>query len=206
MNPYEAIRELRKREKQLEKAFKDTLPRKIGAKAVNLVNRNFREGGFYDDGLHPWKRTIRQDMAKSKKEKKYTPLLSGRKHLSRSTKYEHEPYKAIILNPVEYAKIHNEGGSFTTHPKVTPKLRKMAWARYFEAAGITREMDKEEREKKAADASEEAKKWKGIAMTKKQKLDVDVNMPQRRFIGPSRELRDMTRQEVIKEITNILTK
>lgn len=55
MNVNEAIRELRKREKQLEKAFKDTLPRKIGAKAVNLVNRNFREGGFYDDGLHPWK-------------------------------------------------------------------------------------------------------------------------------------------------------
>lgn len=32
MNVNEAIRELRKREKQLEKAFKDTLPRKIGAK------------------------------------------------------------------------------------------------------------------------------------------------------------------------------
>ena len=205
MNVNEAIRELRKREKQLEKAFKDTLPRKIGAKAVNLVNRNFREGGFYDDGLHPWKRTIRQDTAKGKK-KEYTPLLSRRNHLSRSTKYEHEPYKAIILNPVEYAGIHNEGGSFTTHPKVTPKMRKMAWKMYFEAAGITKRMGKKTRKAKAAAAPPEALKWKAMALTKKQRLDIKVNMPQRRFIGPSRELRDMTREEVTKEITNILTK
>ena len=205
MNVNEAIRELRKREKQLEKAFKDTLPRKIGAKAVNLVNRNFREGGFYDDGLHPWKRTIRQDTAKGKK-KEYTPLLSGRNHLSRSTKYEHESYKAIILNPVEYAGIHNEGGSFTTHPKVTPKMRKMAWKMYFEAAGITKRMGKKTRKAKAATAPPEALKWKAMALTKKQRLDIKVNMPQRRFIGPSRELRDMTREEVTKEITNILTK
>lgn len=59
MNVNDAVRELRRKEKEIRKAFSRTLPRRIGAKAVNLVNRNFREGGFYDGGLHPWKRTRR---------------------------------------------------------------------------------------------------------------------------------------------------
>ena len=50
MNVNDAVRELRRKEKELRKAFSRTLPRRIGAKAVNLVNRNFREGGFYDGG------------------------------------------------------------------------------------------------------------------------------------------------------------
>ena len=53
MNVNDAVRELRRKEKEIKKAFSRTLPRRIGAKAVNLVNRNFREGGFYDGGQHP---------------------------------------------------------------------------------------------------------------------------------------------------------
>ena len=50
MNVNDTVRELRRKEKEIRKAFSRTLPRRIGAKAVNLVNRNFREGGFYDGG------------------------------------------------------------------------------------------------------------------------------------------------------------
>lgn len=53
MNVNDAVRELRRKEKEIKKAFSRTLPRRIGAKAVNLVNRNFREGGFYDGGCIP---------------------------------------------------------------------------------------------------------------------------------------------------------
>lgn len=77
---------------------------------------------------------------------------------------------------------------------------------YFKTAGITKRMGRKTRRAKAAAAPPEALKWKAMALTKKQRLDVKVNMPQRRFIGPTQELREMTRQEVIKEITNILTK
>ena len=100
MNVNDAVRELRRKEKEIRKAFSRTLPRRIGAKAVNLVNRNFREGGFYDGGLHPWKRTRRQDFAKGAAGE-YGPLLSRRNRLSRSSEYVAEPYKVTIRNAVE---------------------------------------------------------------------------------------------------------
>lgn len=33
----------------------DRLPRKVGVIAVNHFKQNFRDGGWLDDGLHPWK-------------------------------------------------------------------------------------------------------------------------------------------------------
>ena len=205
MNVNDAVRELRRKEKEIKKAFSRTLPRRIGAKAVNLVNRNFREGGFYDGGLHPWKRTRRQDSAKGAAGE-YGPLLSRRNRLSRSSEYEAEPYKVTIRNTVEYAGIHNYGGRMTTHPRVTAKMRKMAWRMYFKEAGITKRMGKKARRQKAEAAPPEALKWKAMALTRKQRLDVKADMPRRQFIGPSRELREMTRKETEKEITNILLK
>lgn len=205
MNAQQTIKELKKREKQIQQAFQKRLPRKIGAKVVNLVKRNFREGGFNDGGLHPWKKTRRQETAKGA-EGKYGPLLSKRNHLSRSTEYIAEPYKVTIQNAVEYASIHNDGGDIETHPKVTTKMRKMAWRMYFKEAGITKEMEKEERKDKAKNASDEAKKWKGIALTKKQQLDVKANIPQRKFIGSSQDSERITREEVMKELTRIMNK
>ena len=117
-----------------------------------------------------------------------------------------EPYKVTIRNAVEYAGIHNYGGRMTTHPRVTAKMRKMAWRMYFKEAGITRRMGKKARRQKAEAAPPEALKWKAMALTRKQRLDVKADMPRRRFIGPSRELREMTRKETEKEITNILLK
>lgn len=205
MNAQQAIKELKKREKQIQQAFQKTLPRKIGAKAVNLVNRNFREGGFNDGGLHPWKKTRRQETAKGA-EGKYGPLLSRRNHLSRSSEYIAEPYKVTIQNAVEYAGIHNYGGQINTHPRVTAKMRKMAWRMYFKEAGITKKMGKKARKTKAEAAPPQALKWKGIALTKKQRLDVKANIPQRQFIGPSKDLRQITREEVMKELTRIMNK
>ena len=41
MNVNDAVRELRRKEKELRKAFSRTLPRRIGAKAVNLVTVSY---------------------------------------------------------------------------------------------------------------------------------------------------------------------
>ena len=43
------------------KEVHDKLPRKVGVVAVNHFKQNFRDGGWLDNGLHPWKRTRRQD-------------------------------------------------------------------------------------------------------------------------------------------------
>ena len=43
------------------KEVQDRLPRKVGIIAVNHFKQNFRDAGWLDNGLHPWKRTRRQD-------------------------------------------------------------------------------------------------------------------------------------------------
>ena len=42
--------------------------------------------------------------------------------------------EVTIINDVEYANIHNEGG--VVNPKVTDKMRKFAWYKVYSLAGI----------------------------------------------------------------------
>ncbi len=44
----------------IEREVRDRLPRKVGIVAVNHFKQNFRDAGWRDDGLHPWKTTRRQ--------------------------------------------------------------------------------------------------------------------------------------------------
>ena len=44
----------------IEKEVRDRLPRKVGITAVNHFRQNFRDAGWRDNGLHPWKKTLRQ--------------------------------------------------------------------------------------------------------------------------------------------------
>ena len=39
---------------EVEKEVHDRLPRKVGVVAVNHFKQNFRDGGWLDNGLHPW--------------------------------------------------------------------------------------------------------------------------------------------------------
>ena len=64
------------------KEVNDRLPRKVGVTAVNHYKQNFRDGGWLDNGLHPWKRTRRQDS--NSPDAKYGPLTSRRNHMMRS--------------------------------------------------------------------------------------------------------------------------
>jgi len=70
---------------------------------------------------------------------------------------------------VNYAKTHNEG--LTVHPRVTEKMRKFAWYKYSQ----TKKKD-----------PQQAKMWKGIALTKKLRLT--IKMPKRQFMGMNPEL------------------
>ena len=65
------------------KEVHDRLPRKVGVVAVNHFKQNFRDGGWLDNGLHPWKRTRRQEG--KGKDARYGPLTSRRNHLMRSS-------------------------------------------------------------------------------------------------------------------------
>lgn len=60
----------------IEKEVHDRLPRKVGITAVNHFRQNFRDAGWRDNGLHPWKKTLRQQGGGP--DAKYTPLSSRR--------------------------------------------------------------------------------------------------------------------------------
>lgn len=156
----------------------DRLPRKVGITAVNHFRQNFRDAGFRDGGLRPWQRTKRQD-SKSP-DAKYTPLTSRRYHLMRSIEFQAQPGQVVISDPVPYAAIHNDGGDISTHPTVTPKLRKYAWHMVYSLAASQGKLPKT--------LPTEADKWKALALTKKTKLSIHAHIPQRQFIGDSQEL------------------
>lgn len=99
-----------------------------------------------------------------------------------------------------YAAIHNEGGTINTHPTVTPKMRKMAWARAYAIAGIKVKGKK----KLPKELPAEARKWKALALTKKAKLDIKATIPQRRFLGESAELTKKINDKIEEEVTKIL--
>lgn len=169
-------------EKKVRQELNDRLPRRVGVIAVNFFNQNFRDGGFRDGGLKRWPETRRQREGEGASAR-YGPLLSAAPHLSRSTQAHPSPDQVRITNPVPYAGIHNEGGTITTHPTITPRMRRMAWAKVYKLAGVKKG------EKLPKQLPMKAQMWKGLALTKKSKLNITAKIPQRRFIGESAELR-----------------
>ena len=91
----------------IEKEVRDRLPRKVGITAVNHFRQNFRDAGWRDNGLHPWKKTLRQQGGSP--DAKYTPLTSRRDHLMRSLQYEQTaPGEVTVTAPVPYAASRKE--------------------------------------------------------------------------------------------------
>lgn len=103
------------------KEVHDRLPRKVGITAVNHFKQNFRDDGWLDNGLHPWKRTRRQDS--NSPDAKYVPLTSRRNHMMRSIQASTSPGQVTIEAPVPYAAIHNYGGDICSYKEKSWQLR-----------------------------------------------------------------------------------
>ena len=169
------------------------LPVKVGRMAKDFFQEHFRLGGWRDGGLRRWQPARRQLVGGKGASAQYGPLLSGRNHLRSSISYVPGAGRVRVFTTVPYAPVHNYGGTVSTHPRVTPRMRRYAWARFFAAGGG-----------KGRQAPEEAAKWRALALTRKQRLTVRARIPQRKFMGESRELskavRDMAANEVRKLI------
>jgi phage gpG-like protein len=137
----------------LEKA-----PRVIGVMGVNHFKQSFQMQRFNDVGSQPWQPTASG---------KTSNILIGKQSGALRNSLQTEQADLAMIRWAAkrpYAKLHNEGG--TVHPRVTPQMRKFAWAKYYEARNTT-----------------EKNKWRGLALTKKDKLTIRI--PQRQFIGRS---------------------
>lgn len=194
-------KELRAQGKRLEKHIRTALPRKVGIIATSHYRDNFRQGGFVDGGLKPWKPAQRQGRAKGVLGQ-YGPLLSKRTHLMRSIRSEPGNARVKIINDVPYARIHNEGGTTTSHPQVTPKMRRFAWAMFYKTAGVaTRGKSKG---KIPPIVPEEAQKWRAMALTRKKQLTIVSRIPKRQFMGPSKELKEKINDTISKDVKQII--
>ena len=182
--------------KKVQREVQINLPRKVGIIAKNHFTDNFRKGGFVDSSLEPWQTTKRQQSGRGA-EGKYTPLTSRRDHLMRSITSHPRPGEVTIINDVEYANIHNEGG--VVNPKVTDKMRRFAWYKVYSLAGIRKGSKK--KGKTAKPLPPEAEAWKAIALTKKSRLHIKI--PQRKFIGDSRALNKKIEELIISTINKL---
>lgn len=178
--------------KEIHDAVHRRLPIKLGRQAQDHFQDNFRRGGYVDGGLHPWPKTQRQKAGGKSASSQYGPLMSSRNYLYGSIRYVPGDAQVVVGTTVPYAAVHNQGATVTSHPTVTPKMRKFAWRQFFAAGGSS------------STANPEADKWKAIALTKKNKLTVTSRIPQRKFLGASHELSEKLNDTVENEIKNIL--
>ena len=195
MNIKDFSASLKAKQKELDTLMRRGLPIKVGRMAKDHYQDNFRKGGFVNGGLQRWPQTKRQNSGSKSAAAGYGPLLSRRNHLFSSVKYTPGDYCVRVANDVEYAPLHNWGGE--THPTVTPRMRKFAWAMYYQAVG-----KRKKGKTRQGELPPEGGMWKGLALTRKKKLKVKI--PQRQFIGESTALNKQIRQTVEAAIRNIL--
>lgn len=102
-----------------------------------------------------------------------------------------------IENPVPYASIHNDGGNITTHPTVSPKMKRFAWHMAYSLAGIKGKgpLPKE--------LPQQAQFWRNLALTKKTKITINAHIPQRQFMGNSQELQAKVNKIIQESIQKI---
>ena len=187
------IKEFNRYMEQKYKEMDDFMRSKAPVLAGNIAKRHiqddFRKGGFTCNGFRKWKDTGRQKTGGSSASSSYGPLLSGRRYLMDSIEYVPADYQVTVYARAPYAPIHNWGG--TTHPTVTPKMRKYAWAMHYKEAGEDKDKDT---------------MWKRLALTKKQKLDVTI--PQRQFVSPKPgpELEKKVWTKIDNELETIILK
>lgn len=196
---------IKDKRRELDTLMRIKMPVIAGRMAKDHFQENFRKGGFVNGGLHPWQGARRLSSGGTGAASKYGTLLSGRNHLFNSIIYVPGEYRVRVANEVAYAPLHNWGG--VTAPTVTDRMRRFAWAKFYEASGKAR---------KAATGCKNARKhgnteqqdnqqaqfWKRLALTKKSKLSVKV--PQRQFLGESRELTEAIKAKNEQEIRKIL--
>lgn len=156
------------------------LPREVGQIAVNFTKDNFKRGAF--SGERAWPPRKPQPGRKERKGRRALLVKTGA--LRRSIRVLKVGRNYVeIGSKLDYARIHNEGGTVTQTIKITPKMRKFFWAMYYQNG-------KDE-------------KWKAMAL-KKGSIRRTVSIPQRKFLGRSRRMDALIEQHIRKSLIQIL--
>lgn len=175
MTPEQFLHDLQRNERELQHAFERTIPLKVSVAMEEFAKDNFRRAGFEDNGLTPWRTTMRQSLGTGEDALR-TPLLSRERNLMNSVQHRYTPYKATVFNDLEYADIHNHGGRI----QVTERMRKFFWSKSYETKSTM---------------------YKILAL---KPVGSFITIPKRQFIGSSATLNATIEGIIEAEVTKIL--
>lgn len=182
--------EVRKALQDMQRTCDRVIPVRVGKEVVSSIRQNFREGGFYGD---KWKRTLRQTVPFKGAAGSYGPLLSRTAHLMSSTDYIPGKGRVTIRNTVPYAVYHNEGA----RTKVTEKMKRYFWAKYFNSTGIKKNDPADVKKSKRLKAPAEAEFWQAMAL---KKPGSTIVLPKRQFLGPSPKVDEIVTTTINNEL------
>lgn len=170
-------KDLAQKQKELKNYLTKDLPRFVANDALQHFDDSWENKGFTDEKgtFKSWEERKQNDGSKSDNNR---GLLVGKGSgiLRRSLEVKSATAQKIVIGtPVKYAKIHNEGGEIQQNISITPKMRKFAWAKYYET-------------KKPS--------WKGLALTKKKEINRTITIPKRQFMGNSKPLFDKIEKRI----------
>lgn len=176
----------------LNRLYTRTLPVKVGTKAVSLTKQRFTDSSFSG---RKWQEPYRRKLSFKGTQASYKTLLSGTNHLRDSTYYKPEPGKVYIRNQVDYAQIHNEGGTI----KVTAKMKRYFWYRYAAAKGarLAKKRGGLRKTKGNEALTREAMFWRNMAMKREGSA---IRMPRRHFFGPDANMEKEIRKIIEREL------
>lgn len=119
--------------------------------------------------------------------------------LRRSIKSRVTDNSITFYSELPYAAIHNEGGEIV----VTERMKRFFRAKYYEATGsFGRKKDGSLRnDRKNRQLTSEADFWKAMALMRKGST---IKIPQRKFLGTSREVEAAVREIVEENLTEYL--
>lgn len=175
--------------KDIARYARQDLPRHIGKIAVDHYRDNFELGGYMDESLKPWKPARRMGQTDNAAGG-YGTLLSSRKELYNSIRFTASDYRVVVSSGKVYSRIHNEGGVINQTIAITPKMRRFAWAKYYE--------------ENPTGEGDTGGKWKGLALTKKTSITRSITMPKRQFMGKSAQLRLLIQARAKNDLKKIL--
>ncbi len=177
-------KDLAAKKQELKKYLVKDLPRLVANDALNHFDDSWKNEGFTDEKgtFKKWEERKNNDGSKSDKNRG-TLIGKGSAHLRKSLEVKSATAKQIVIGtPVKYAQAHNEGAEIEQSISITPKMRKFAWAKFYET-------------KKPS--------WRGLALTKKKEINRTIKIPQRQFIGNSKPLFDKIEKRIDARVSKI---
>lgn len=149
-------------------------------------DRNFERQGFFSEAWQRRKSPIRGGGS----------ILIDSGELRRSIKSRTTETSIVFYSDLSYASIHNEGGEI----KVTRKMKRYFWHKYYEASGsFGRKKNGEARkDKRTVQLGTEAEFWKCMALMKEGRT---IKIPRRQFLGHSPEVEQAVRDIIEENIT-----